>query len=121
VQQESQGVAAVKLIVLRVIRAGDTTELSVEAGTNLRQALLAAGFSPYTALTRRANCGGRGLCATCGVWIDAGEPKPQHWHDRVGYAFGYPRLSCQITVDHDMTVHILDDKIIWGRPRPRSR
>jgi hypothetical protein len=28
--------------------------------------------------------------------------------------FGYPRLSCQITVRSDMIVRILDSKIVWG-------
>jgi hypothetical protein len=55
--------------------------------------------------------------ATGGVGIEAGEPDPQHWHDRIGCYFGYPHLSCQITVDRDMTVRILIDKLIWGRPK----
>ncbi len=88
--------------------------LTVPAGANLRRALLDAGLSPYAALTRRANCGGRGLCATCGVRFEAGEPPPVHWHDKLAANFGYPRLSCQITVDRDMTIRILTEKIIWG-------
>lgn len=91
--------------------------LEVRRGSNLRRALLDAGLSPYTALTRRANCGGRGLCATCGVWFDD-PPPPVHWHDRMAARWGYPRLSCQITVDRDMTVRLLDDKWIWGPRRP---
>ncbi len=106
---------------LRILHADGITELEAEPGANLRRALLAAGFSPYSALTRRANCGGRGLCATCGVWIETGEPAPRHWHDRIGHTFGYPRLSCQVTIDGDMRVRILTDKWIWGRPRPRSK
>lgn len=100
---------------------GETHILHLPRGSNLRRGLLAAGFSPYTALTRRANCGGRGLCATCGVWIDSGEPAPRHWHDRIGSAFGYPRLSCQVVVDAPMVVHLVDDKRIWGGPRRKSR
>lgn len=87
--------------------------LTVAPGTNLRRALLEADLSPYAALTRRANCGGRGLCATCGVWIDDA-PDPDHWHDLLAARFGYPRLSCQVTVERDMTVHLLPDKWIWG-------
>lgn len=82
---------------------------------NLRRLLLSAGLSPYAALTQHLNCGGRGLCATCGVWIDEGTPTPIHWHDRVGSRFGYPRLSCQVTVDAPMIVHLLSEKWIWGR------
>ncbi len=89
--------------------------LEVAHGANLRQSLLAASISPYTSLTRRANCGGRGLCATCGVLLEEGEPAPQHWHDKLANHFNYPRLSCQIIVTKNMTVRILTDKIIWGK------
>lgn len=88
--------------------------LTVAPGTNLRRALLEAGLSPYASLTHRANCGGRGLCATCGVAIDDA-PDPAHWHDRLAAHFGYPRLSCQVTVERDMTVRLLPDKRVWGR------
>jgi ferredoxin len=88
--------------------------LTVAPGTNLRRALLDADLSPYAPLTRRANCGGRGLCATCGVAIDDA-PDPAHWHDRLAARFGYPRLSCQVTVEQDMTVRLLPDKRVWGR------
>lgn len=91
---------------------------TVEDGANLRQSLLAAGLSPYVRLTRRVNCGGRGLCATCGVWVEAA-PDPTHWHDKAAKAFGYPRLACQITVAQDMTVHLIQDKLIWGKRDPQ--
>lgn len=100
----------------------DTSQtIETDAGANLREALLAAGFSPYTVLTRRANCGGRGLCATCGVWVERNTPAPAHWHDRIGASFGYPRLSCQISIDADMTVRLLTDKWIWGGMHWRKR
>jgi ferredoxin len=106
---------------LRIL--ADETELDVEVphGANLREVLLQEGNSPYTWVTRRLNCGGRGICATCGVWIEEGEPAPEHWHDRIGSRFGYPRLSCQVTIDRDMTVRILTDKWIWGRRDPNRR
>jgi ferredoxin len=88
--------------------------LKVAAGANLRQVLLAHALSPYTAITRRLNCGGRGLCATCGVRIASPAPKPTHWHDALAAHFGYPRLSCQITIDRDLEVRLLPDKRIWG-------
>lgn len=95
---------------------GDVTRtLEVESGANLRHVLLAADISPYAPLARKANCNGRGLCATCGVHILANAPAPIHWHDRLAARFGYPRLSCQIAVRDDMAVRILTDKWIWGR------
>ena len=96
-----------------VVSEGTETELSVAAGTALRDALLAAECSPYGRLSERANCGGRGLCATCGVRL-ADDVAPNHWHDRLADRFGYPRLSCQVTVDRDMRVELLDDKLVWG-------
>ena len=95
-------------------RAGYRHELEVKAGANLRRVLLQYGYSPYVALTQKLNCGGRGLCATCGVWIERGIPGPNHWHDRLADRYGYPRLSCQIQVEHDMEVR-LPPKIIWGK------
>ncbi|MGB3541930.1 hypothetical protein, partial [Rubrivirga sp.] len=90
-------------------------DLEVERGANLRRSLLDAGLSPYVALTELAHCGGRGICATCGVWVSPA-PAPTHWHDRMAAAWSYPRLSCQITVETDLEVEI-PDKVIWGRPR----
>lgn len=94
--------------------------LGVPQGANLRQALLDACLTPYAPLTQKLNCGGNGLCATCGVWLEEGEPEPTHWHDRIGQHFGYPRLSCQITVQADMTVRLVTDKVIWGARRMPS-
>lgn len=95
---------------------GETRSWEVAPGTNLRKALIEKGFSPYTPYTRQLNCGGRGLCATCGVWITEGSPSPGHWHDKAADRFGYPRLSCQITVEQDMCVQMVD-KWIWGSKR----
>lgn len=95
--------------------------LVVPHGVNLRRALLDAGLSPYAALTRQVNCGGRGLCATCGVWLEDKGFAPEHWHDRLAAQFGYPRLSCQITVTHDLLVRLVTDKRIWGRRDPSRR
>jgi ferredoxin len=96
----------------------DGQQASFEAapGTNLRQALLQQGISPYTYYTRRLNCGGRGLCATCGVWINGDVPAPQHWHDKAARRFGYPRLSCQVTIEQDLQVELVE-KWIWGGRR----
>ena len=102
-------------VQLTIIRDQRVEEVTVERGANLRRTLLANGFSPYTNITQNLNCGGRGLCATCGVLIKSGEPEPTHWHDKIGKSWGYPRLSCQITIDAPMTVKIMTDKRIWGQ------
>ncbi|MBC8044052.1 MAG: 2Fe-2S iron-sulfur cluster binding domain-containing protein [Rhizobacter sp.] len=95
---------------------------TVPHGANLRQTLLGRGFSPYTQLTKQFNCGGNGICATCGVWVSEDdavrEPAAKHWHDRLAHAFGYPRLSCQIQLTADMSVRLIADKKIWGKRKP---
>ncbi len=106
---------------VRILVNDETRVLHVAHGTNLRRALLDANLSPYTPITSVFNCGGRGLCATCGIRFESGEPAPEHWHDQLAARYGYPRLSCQITVTGDMTVRILDDKVIWGRRDPSRR
>ncbi|QSG03575.1 Ferredoxin [Natranaeroarchaeum sulfidigenes] len=105
-------------VQLTVHAEGEVHQFEVGRGRNLRNALLDRGHSPYTDLTSSLNCGGRGICATCGVRIVDGEPSPEHWHDRAADRFGYPRLSCQITVEEPMTVLLVDDKRIWGGRGP---
>ena len=98
------------------VRVYDGTQwhgLEVQDGAVLRDALLSHDLSPYTALTEFVNCGGRGLCATCGVRMAEGVPA-SHWHDRAARRFGYPRLSCQIQVRKPLTVYLDTDKWIWG-------
>lgn len=107
------GETAESTVTVTVVHDGATTELTATRGTVLRDLLLDHGFSPYTTLTERLNCGGRGLCATCGVRLHEG-PDAEHWHDRLAARFGYPRLSCQVTVDEDVTVALVDDKRVWG-------
>jgi ferredoxin len=92
----------------------------VPKGTNLRHALMEKGLSPYTSITEDLNCGGNGLCATCGVWIEEQPPIPRHWHDKLADRFAYPRLSCQITVEHELTVRLVK-KRIWGRRRKKKK
>lgn len=116
-QPASSSASAADVPTLTVTdRDGQVHRLDVPAGTVLRQALLDADLSPYTALTARANCGGRGLCATCGVFATP-PPEPMHWHDRMAAAWGYPRLSCQIRVEADLAVEI-PSKVVWGARRP---
>jgi ferredoxin len=95
--------------------------VDVPHGANLRHVLLDAGFSPYARFTRHLNCGGRGLCATCGVWLETDASPPDHWHDQLAARFGYPRLSCQITITGDLTIRLLTDKWVWGARDPARR
>jgi ferredoxin len=106
-------------VTVTVYDGDDRFELTVRRGRTLRDVLLERGLSPYTRLTASLNCGGRGICATCGVRLSDG-PAPDHWHDRLADRFGYPRLSCQVTVDRDMTVRLVEDKRIWGSPETQS-
>jgi len=99
--------------IVTVHHDGETTEIDAEPGEPLRDALVRAGLSPYTRLTERANCGGRGLCATCGVRLYSERP-PDHWHDRLAERFGYPRLSCQVPVEDGLRVALVEDKLVWG-------
>ncbi len=104
-------------IPVTVIADGEETTISVEQGTILRDALLDRGFHVYGSVSQYANCGGRGLCATCTVEVDPA-PEPTHWHDAAAVRFGYPRLSCCLDVTEPMTVRLLD-KHVWGQVLPR--
>jgi ferredoxin len=108
-------------VPVRVRHATGEVTVRVARGETLRDALLAADaetdadidLSPYASATERVNCGGRGLCATCGVRVLDG-PEATHWHDRLAERFGYPRLSCQIRVSGPITVALVSDKRVWG-------
>lgn len=97
-----------------VLDGDDRHELTAPADQTVRDALLDAGLSPYTRLTERANCGGRGLCATCGVRLHE-DVDARHWHDALADHLGYPRLSCQLPVQDGLVVEIDTEKRIWGR------
>ena len=94
-------------------------KIEVPVNLTVREALLSHGYSPYSPWMHKLNCGGRGLCATCGVWIDP-DPDPNHWHDRLASRYRYPRLACQIQVAEGMKVSLIQDKKIWGQRRPHS-
>ncbi len=100
-------------VSVTVLGADGRTVVETTRGRVLRDVLRESGCSPYTRLTERANCGGRGLCVTCGVRVREGSAPPAHWHDRLADWAGYPRLSCQLTVEED-TVAEIPDKRVWG-------
>jgi ferredoxin len=103
-------------VPVKVVDDETETTIHVERGRVLRDALLDHGFDVYGTLSRHANCGGRGLCGTCGVAVDP-PPDPTQWHDRLATRFGYPRLSCCLTVTEPLTVELLD-KHVWGQIAP---
>lgn len=100
-------------VTVRVVFDDGQTIVETARGRTLRDLLCDNELSPYTRLTERVNCGGRGVCATCGVRFPDDGPAPEHWHDRLAARYGYPRLSCQVTVEDDLTVEI-PNKRIWG-------
>jgi ferredoxin len=106
---------------LTVLIDDETRTIEAAHGANLRRTLMSHGITPYAPLTQSANCNGRGICATCGVHVEAGEPPPTHWHDKLAARFGYPRLSCQMRIERDMTVRILTEKWVWGARDPERR
>jgi ferredoxin len=128
--------ASQEIAYLRVEQGEEESLLVAPVGAVLRDTLLANGISPYTRVTETLNCGGHGLCATCGVRFlseelsenggpseeeGAGEngsegsdaPNPEHWHDELAARFGFPRLSCQIEISRDMHLRI-PEKVVWG-------
>jgi len=104
-------------VPLTVVDGDGETTIEVPAGTVLRDALLSHGFGVYGSVSRRVNCGGRGLCGTCGVRIEDDVPAAGV-HDAAAKRWGYPRLSCRITVTEPMTVRVVE-KTMWGQLRPR--
>ncbi len=98
----------------------EVIELQVPSGSNLRDQLLLHGLSPYGTFSKALNCGGRGLCATCGVYILDGTADDVHWHDQLAKRFRYPRLTCQITVMSDLTIQLVAGKKMWGNRHPKN-
>lgn len=87
----------------------------VEAGTKLVLAIEDAGID----IMHR--CGGNARCTTCRVQVVSGDPGPmeQLERDRLAReeALGPDiRLSCQIRVQSDLTVNVLNRASITGVP-----
>ena len=78
----------------------------IPSGTRLVKALMDNGGDPLH------RCGGYARCTTCRVEFLEGEPESMTEAEKArlekvkGYQ-GQFRLSCQITVDHDMHVKVL--------------
>lgn len=95
--------------------------LNAADGEILLEVLQKNGLNVYGSLSQKLNCGGNGICATCGVYMLSKPPEANHWHDQLAQVFGYPRLSCQIRVRSDLTVQKPDGKIIWGQLLPKFK
>jgi ferredoxin len=107
-------------IAITVCEDGIETTHFVEQGSNLRTVLMEEGYEVYGTVSKKTNCRGNGLCATCGVRLDGpnGPPEATHWHDSVARQWGYPRLSCQVTVDGPLWIEIIE-KVVWGQLIPQ--
>ena len=103
-------------VPVTVVNGEERSTVDVERGRVLRDALLEAGFDVYGSVSKHANCGGRGLCGTCGVDVEPA-PEPTHWHDAAAARFGYPRLSCRMVVQEPLTVRLVE-KVLWGQLVP---
>jgi ferredoxin len=103
-------------------------QVEAKSGTRLRDAALGAGIYVNRELLRGVNCGGRGLCGTCGVWVSeptsgaAGAPTIR---ERVHGLGRGRRLACQTEVLGDVEVTTMpggDDRVEHERalaPSPR--
>ena len=86
----------------------------VEAGTNLREAMLRLGVTPYHGLSMLTNCRGNNFCGTCAVEVIDGKGASPRSQDEEATLVGNLavakvvdrniRLSCQTTVIGDMVV-----------------
>jgi len=95
--------------------------IDAKENENLRDLLLKNGLSPYGKISKKLNCGGRGICATCGVYLIKENIAPIHWHDKLAKYFGYPRLTCQIRINKNLTIMQPPNKIFWGQLFPRIK
>jgi ferredoxin len=93
----------------------DGQTFDVERGKRLVLAIEESGFM----IGHR--CGGNARCTTCRVEFLAGEPETmteaEYARLRDRGLLGLARLSCQITVDHDMNVHPIlttENSPEWG-------
>lgn len=89
--------------------------VNVADGTRLVNAIEGAGVDILHA------CGGNARCATCRVQFVSGEPQKMTLAERTKLdekGLSGVRLSCQITVDGDMTVRAISRLEGSGRPDP---
>lgn len=91
------------------------------AGLPLREIALAGGVYPNRELLRGVNCGGRGICGTCRVWVaetSPGSVSPPTLREKIHGVHGSRRLACQTRVHGDIEVTTMpggDDRTEAGR------
>ena len=83
--------------------------LTVESGTNLREAAIKEYLSIYPHLFKILNCRGNSLCGSCAVEIVSGQadpPSEKEQHKLKSQLKKNPniRLACQLTVKEDLEV-----------------
>jgi ferredoxin len=91
-------------------------EIEVPKGANLRMAMIQNGIPVYRGIHQKsyANCGGKGSCGTCRVYVKDGDQNASAkgpW-ERIRTALAFfmighedeARLSCQTSVEGDMTI-----------------
>ncbi len=95
--------------------------LDVKAGRSVRDVALEAGIYPNREFFRGFNCGGRGLCGTCKVWVreltDHATSAPNRREKFYGMGDGR-RLACQTRVQGDVEVTTIpggDDRLATDR------
>ena len=103
-------------VPVTVVDGREETTIEVTPGTVLRDALLEHGFEVYGSISRVANCGGRGLCGTCGVRVEE-SVSAAGFHDAAAKRWGYPRLSCRVQITEPLTITLVD-KLVWGQLFP---
>lgn len=82
----------------------------VEAGENLRKALLEKGLSPHNGQAKWLNCKGLGTCGTCALQVVEGATTPLN--NREKWRLNFPphkqerglRLACQLKVQGPMVL-----------------
>ena len=109
------------MITIKYLVNGDEKILKANKGDNLLQVLKSNQIDVYGSLSAKLNCGGNGLCATCGVYVISGNADISHWHDQLAEKFGYPRLTCQIVLEEDLIIKKPDSKVMWGQLWPKIK
>mmetsp|Transcript_6950 Transcript_6950/g.12526 ORF Transcript_6950/g.12526 Transcript_6950/m.12526 type:complete len:148 (+) Transcript_6950:205-648(+) len=95
-------------VTIRVDEKGKVKDFEVQAGANLREALLENKVDVYTLGGKLRNCGGNGSCCLCTVKIVDGmdnlSPKgPKEEFVMSNKPEGY-RLACRTTISGDISV-----------------
>lgn len=109
------------MITIKYIDGADEKILKANKGDNLLQVLKSNQIDVYGSASSKINCGGNGLCATCGVYVISGRANSNHWHDQLAEKFGYPRLTCQIVLEEDLIIKKPERKIMWGQLLPKMK